>query len=174
MGFQSCNSRNLNFAQALHLCSNLVLDLSCLFLLQDLRANFLSEALNQSGEKAKKLKQHQKSIMTVLILKVCFSTKLCNQVLHLLLLFFKIWRLGILLVNRALGHLMPRKLFQEKESCISQSTIRPLKALATVAAEQCPNKKIKSSVIVTLHVRAHSAVFPQSSTPKITLLPACH
>lgn len=58
MSFQSCNSRqrNLSFAQALHWCSNPVWDLSCWFLFQELTANCLSEALEQSGGKAKKLK----------------------------------------------------------------------------------------------------------------------
>lgn len=55
-------------------------------------------------------------------------------------------------MNRALGHFMPG------ESCIFQSTIRLLKAEATETAEQCPSKKIKSSVMVALHVWAHCAV----------------
>lgn len=57
LSFQNCNfrHRSLNFAQALQWCLNPLLDLSCSFLLQDLRDNCLSEALKQIGGRAKKL-----------------------------------------------------------------------------------------------------------------------
>lgn len=57
LSFQNCNfrHRSLNFAQALQWCLNPLLDLSCSFLLQDLRDNCLSEALKQIGGREKKL-----------------------------------------------------------------------------------------------------------------------
>lgn len=56
MSFQSCNSRHWNLNFSLHWSSNPVWDLPCWFLLLDLTASCSSEALEQSGGKAKKLK----------------------------------------------------------------------------------------------------------------------